>query len=124
MPEVMTVMPNVITLTPTYFCKYCNNQFTKRQNKWAHEKKYCKMKTEIIKKSIEPPIIKNTSSTNIINNTNNGTINNINNGTINNITINNYSNDNRDVIAYISDAFIKRMFNYHMIKTILYQYQK
>ena len=32
-----------------------------------------------------------------------------NNGTINNITINNYMNDNID---YISEAFIKRMFDH------------
>ena len=106
--NVMTNIPNVITditvneTTGTFFCKYCNNEFKKRQNKWAHEKKYCKKKSELINKPIEPTIINNTPITNIINNTNNGTIN-------NNITINNYMNDN---IEYISDAFIKKMFNH------------
>ena len=104
--KVMTTIPNVMTETRTYFCKYCNNEFKKRQNKWAHEKKYCKKKTEVIN---------NTPTTNIINNTNNGTIN--------NITINNYANDN---LEYISDAFIKKKCStiLKMIKTILYQYQK
>jgi len=90
-----------------YQCKHCNKGFKLRQNKWTHENKYCKIKKTInsctekqqaeINENIKIPTIINN-----INNTNNGTIN-------NNITINNYSNDN---IEYISDAFIKRMFNH------------
>ena len=106
-PNVMTEMSNIIDIvvekTTTYFCKYCNYEFKKRQNKWAHEKKYCKKKSEIINKKPNTAIIYNTHISNIINNnTNNGTIN-------NNNTINNYMNDN---IEYISDAFIKKMFNH------------
>lgn len=106
MTNVMTNTQNVMTDitindTTTFFCKYCNKEFKKRQNKWAHEKNYCKKKSELINKPIEPTIINHTPITNN-NNINNGTIN-------NNITINNYMNDN---IEYISDAFIKKMFNH------------
>ena len=66
------------------------------------KKNIVKKKSEIINKKLDPTIINNTPITNIINNTNNGVIN-------NNITINNYMNDN---IEYISDAFIKKMFNH------------
>jgi len=80
-----------------YYCSKCSKEFKHYNNKWRHETKYCKNKI-IVNDEIKPIVI----NKNIINN-------NINNGTINNITINNYSNDN---LEYISDAFIKRMFNY------------
>ena len=101
--DVMTVTTNVTNSVPIvttkYSCKYCNKEFKRRQNKWTHETKYCKK--EITNNDIIPTITKN-KITNNTNNTNNGTIN-------NNITINNYTNDNVD---YVTEAFIKRMFNH------------
>ena len=120
MTNVTTEMTNVTTLddkiievaqsTQTYFtkyqCKYCNKEFKLRQNKWTHENKYCKIKKTITFTNKNKIISDDKIKLTIINNK---TINNTNNGTINNITINNYSNDN---LEYISDAFIKRMFNH------------
>lgn len=102
-----------------YLCKHCAKGFNRRQSRWTHENKFCKLRNVITDPSDtkQNNVIKescnNTKSNTIINNgiIKNKTINNgtINNGTINNITINNYKNDNLD---YISDKFIKRIFNY------------
>ncbi len=101
MTKTTFIQPLQEFIQPVHFCSKCNKNFKHYNNKWRHEKKCNKI--------VEPTII-NTPTTiinknkKIINNTtNNGTINN------NNIIINNYSNDN---IEYISDAFIKKMFNH------------
>lgn len=108
--HVTHVTPIVIKSEPKnttqYLCKYCNREFKRRQNKWVHESKHCKKTIEVINNPNKSTIINNKIVNNRI--TNNKITHN-NNGTINNITINNYTNDNID---YISEAFIKRMFNH------------
>jgi len=83
---------NESSILKEYFCKFCNKQFNFYQNKWDHEKNYCKKKKDIIileKENIklkdEIEKLKNNKISNKIVNKNN-TTNNINNGTINNNT--------------------------------------
>ena len=102
-PLVETTTPFIEPIQSLHFCLKCSKNFKHYNNKWRHEKTCKKINpaNEIVNKNISTHTIINK---NIINNntTNNGTIN-------NNITINNYSNDN---LEYISDAFIKKMFNH------------
>ena len=81
-------------------CTHCKKTLSSYKNRWRHETKYCKKK-ELMKTGILPII------SSITTNSNNKIINS--NNKINNIIINNYSNDNTE---YISEAFIKRMFNH------------
>lgn len=84
--------PFISTKQPVhFFCSTCNKKFKHYNNKWRHEKT-CKNKK--------------TNSTMVVNNT---LTNSNNNNTNNHIIINNYSSDNTE---YITDAFIKRMFNH------------
>ena len=98
------IQPLVETTTsliePLHICCKCNKNFKHYNNKWRHEKT-CNKITPV------DEIVNENISTHTINNI---TINNYsNNNTINNNIINNYSNDN---LEYISDAFIKKMFNH------------
>jgi len=106
--KINKVTSNEHSVANKYQCKHCNKGFKLRQNKWTHENKYCKIKniTNPTNENITNPTNENIKTSTIINNINNGTINNNNN---NNIIINNYSNDN---IEYITDSFIKNMFNH------------
>ena len=91
-------------------CTHCKKKFSSYKNKWRHENKYCKNKENgnnlndkiniVATDNITPTIVPNNTTTN----SNNKIIN-----SNNNIIINNYMNDN---IEYISDAFIKKMFNH------------
>ena len=103
------IQPLVDLIQPLHICCKCNKNFKHYNNKWRHEKicKKIKLTNEIVNENISTHTINNI----IINNINNNNINNntINNNNINNNTINNYSNDN---LEYISDAFIKKMFNH------------
>ena len=78
---------NPITINMSVICKYCNKQFSSRQNKWNHEQK-CKSKINIIEENknlkLEIKKLKNNklNSNKIVtqnNNINHGTINNNNN---------------------------------------------
>lgn len=104
-------------------CKLCNKILSSYKNKWRHETQYCKNRitnnllnketSNLLNKETPNLLTKETPNLlkkeTIINNINNNIIKNTNKGTINNIVINNYSNDNID---YISDNFIKRMFDH------------
>ena len=70
-------------------CKYCNKLFKHNQNKWDHEKNYCKNKINVNK-----PITKKQINKQINNNINNGIINN--NNQINNIIINQIGKETLD----------------------------
>ncbi len=45
-PKNSDIISESLNITPInkYICKFCNKEFNKRQNKWAHEKKFCKIK--------------------------------------------------------------------------------
>ena len=45
-PKSSDIISESLNITPInkYICKFCNKEFNKRQNKWAHEKKFCKIK--------------------------------------------------------------------------------
>jgi hypothetical protein len=81
---------NIIDVNPSKnTCKYCYKQFKYYQNKWDHEKNYCKNKITLQKENInlknELEIIKNAKQIiNYKNIENNTTNNSINNGIINN----------------------------------------
>jgi hypothetical protein len=65
-----------------YKCSLCNKIFKSRQNKWDHEKNYCKEKDKNINDLQKKITINNNQ---IVNNINNGTINNTQNIVINQI---------------------------------------
>jgi hypothetical protein len=106
---------SILSATPPkiYNCKYCNNEYKYKSNKYRHEKS-CNKKNDILS-SQNIDINNSINKENIIienkTNINNGVINNgvINKGVINNnntIILNNFDQTN---IEYISDAFMKRV---------------
>ena len=120
-PNVISCNPNVITDVIT--CKYCNKSYTKRQNKWRHEKT-CKYKNDYTKEEFNEKIAEvNAASkdalleekdkiiselkkqievllTKVGNTTNN------NNNTYNTIVINAFGKEN---MGYIKGGFIKEL---------------
>ena len=104
---------NVITngLKINHKCRYCNKIFSKRQNRWRHEKYFCKEKNsndyieEKIKKmenEISKLKIEKNKKENVINNIENSIINN-NNKTI---IVNNFGDENTE---YITDKMFQKL---------------
>ena len=103
----------IVKIVKINSCIYCNKDCKSRQYKWEHQNKFCK-KNKPAHSKINNNIIPESNINNIVipdskitKNSHNKIINCNNNN--NNIIINNYSNDNTE---YISEAFIKRMFNH------------
>ena len=106
---------NAIKINKQYTCNYCNKSFNKRQNRWRHEKDFCKekQKQETMEKKIKQmeyeisQLKKQKNKTDsIVNNKNNNNNSNNNINSHNTIIVNNFGEEN---IEYITDKMFKRL---------------
>ena len=103
-PFVIPASSQCNPLVKKYKCKYCNKEFTKRQNKWRHETKVCKKQN----KDLENRLIYLENEISNLKKENVKITNNIQNkiNSDNQIIINNFGNEN---LSYLTENKFKKI---------------
>ena len=119
-PNDSNTTPNDSNIKIFFYCKFCNNKFTRLNNRNRHENYRCKIKKQLDlekenkKLKYELSKLKNKKLNTTINNINKGTINKgtINKGTINNITINQFfDTENENIFDRLNNKKILKYLN-------------